>query len=49
MKILIVGDPRGRDDEGMKRVNKHLKDELIALGYKSKIDNGHSINSLGSV
>lgn len=43
MKILIVGDPTGRDDEGMKRVNHHLKNELINLGNECVINNGFSL------
>ena len=42
MNIIVVGDPGGRDDEGMKRVNKHLRDELRALGHECVIDNGFS-------
>ncbi len=45
MKILIVGDPNGRDDEGMKRVNSHLRSELIALGHHCTIDNGLSLKA----
>lgn len=45
MKILIVGDPGGRDDEGMKRVNKHLRKELIALGHDCVIDSGTTLRA----
>lgn len=40
MRILIIGDPTGRDDEGMKRVNKHLQNEFVALGHKCVVDTG---------
>lgn len=43
MKILIVGDPGGRDDEGMKRVNNDLRRELIALGHDCVIDSGTTL------
>lgn len=45
MNILIVGDPGGRDDEGMKRVNNHLRKELIALGHNCVIDSGTTLKA----
>lgn len=42
MRLLIIGDPRGRDDEGMKRVNRHLSKQLIAMGHDVLTDQGFS-------
>jgi len=43
MRILIVGDTGGRDDEGMKRVSAHLRDALRAFGHHCTIADGPSL------
>ena len=48
MKVLIVGDPSGRDDEGMKRVNNNLRKVLIALGHHCVINRGITISANAS-
>ena len=42
MNILIIGDPDGNDDEGMKRVNNNLRKEINSLGHSCTIGKGIS-------
>lgn len=46
LNVLIIGDPRGRDDEGMKRVNRHLQRELCLLGHNCQVAPGLEFNTL---